>query len=130
MNTMNLDAVLTMLQSAGTDADKETVRALALRSGLAWTCEGCGWLNAITDERCFGDASGTCTGRPTVHLGSATAVHPDGDRSRIHTLAMCGADLGPMAEYKGPSGNFMRPENTAYVTVTCGPCRKAFESRR
>lgn len=125
---ITIDGVLGMLQGAGTDAEKAIVRALAVRSGLAWTCGGCGWLNAISDRRCFGDMTDGCTERPLVHLGSAAAVHPDGDVRRIHVLAMCGADLGP--DFAGPYSSYLGPESTGYVAVTCGPCRAAFEVRR
>ncbi len=127
---ITIDGVVSLLQRAGSDAEKATVRALALRSGLAWECGGCGWLNAITDDRCFGDCADTCTVRPVIHLGSAAAIHPDGDRSRTHTLAMCGADLGPIDDYHGPSSNYTAVDSTGYTRVTCAPCRKAFEARR
>lgn len=127
---ITIDGVLSMLEGAGTDAEMTTVRTLAIRSGLAWECGNCQWLNPITDSRCYGDSTDACTERPTVHLGSATTVHPDGDRTRFHTLAMCGADLGPMGEYTGPDGNTMRPECTRYAAVTCTPCRNAFDARR
>lgn len=128
---ITIDGVLGMLASAGTEADKATVRKLAMSSGLVWVCGGCGWLNSITDEKCWGDCTVKCTTRPVVHLGSATSVHPDGDTSRTHTLALCGADLGP--DYRGLSGNFVTSSSTAYDTVTCAPCRAsraARESRR
>ncbi len=125
-----LAGLLSMLQGAGTNAEKEIVHSLALRSGLAWTCQGCGWLNAITDRRCFGDMTNTCTERPLVHLGSATDVHPDGDTTRMHTLALCGADLGPAQDFTGRYANYVGPETTSYVAITCEPCRAAFEARR
>jgi hypothetical protein len=60
-----------------------------------------------------------------VHIVSATAVHPDGDRSRTHHLAMCGADLGTYedASRVHPVGNYLSATSPALAKVSCPACR-------
>lgn len=69
--------------------------------------------------------------RDVVHIVSATAVHPDGDRSRTHHLAMCGEDLGPYddASRVHPVGNYLSATSPSLAKVSCTACRARYANR-